>query len=194
MKKSKIDPFRELVGKRPDAVIADLAGLTLSAVRAYRSKHGIPAFSAKRTNPTGATSEKESRASPPSRSRVAAFEDELGLLTDTAIARKAGLTIGAVRAYRVRKGILSASENKRKAKRVALETAAAALPELRKTNSASLQKGSPETTYVWSVQYGAEQTCLVRASDLADAGAVLVRTGIGDVQSVTRLGPLLESR
>jgi hypothetical protein len=194
VKKSKIDPFRELVGNRPDTVIAELAGLTLSAVRAYRSKHGIPRFVDQDSNPKVGSSEQNPGSSAPSRSRVAAYEDELGLLTDTVIARKAGLTIGAVRAYRVRKGISSASENKRKAKRAALEATAAALPELTKLHSASLQMPTQETTYVWSVQYGAEQTCLVRAADLADAGAVLVRTGIGDVQSVTRLGTLLEGR
>jgi hypothetical protein len=138
-------------------------------------------------------SQNSAKPGTPARSRVAAFEGDLGILTDTAIARKAGLTIGAVRAYRVRKGIASAAENKRNAKRVALETAMATLPELRGLGVATLQDNTTPPTFVWSVQYGDQETCLVRASDLAEAGDVLVKTGIADVQSVTRLGPLLET-
>ena len=41
-RKSKIDPFAELVGKVPDRVVAEKAGVTLNAVRNYRASRGIP--------------------------------------------------------------------------------------------------------------------------------------------------------
>jgi transposase len=41
-RKSKIDPFADLVGKVPDRVVAEKAGVTLNAVRNYRASRGIP--------------------------------------------------------------------------------------------------------------------------------------------------------
>ena len=39
---SKIDAFAHMIGKEPDADIAQRAGVTTSAVRQYRSRRGIP--------------------------------------------------------------------------------------------------------------------------------------------------------
>jgi hypothetical protein len=38
---SKITPFKNFVGNTPDLEIAKMAGVTVYAIRAYRSKHGI---------------------------------------------------------------------------------------------------------------------------------------------------------
>ncbi len=40
-KRSKIAPYHDMLGKVPDAEIADLAGVSREAVRMYRSRHGI---------------------------------------------------------------------------------------------------------------------------------------------------------
>ena len=40
-RKSKIDPYTDLLGKVPDRVIAEKAGVTLNAVRNYRANRGI---------------------------------------------------------------------------------------------------------------------------------------------------------
>lgn len=40
-RKSKIDPYTELLGKVPDRVVAEKAGVTLNAVRNYRANRGI---------------------------------------------------------------------------------------------------------------------------------------------------------
>ncbi|MFT5458209.1 MAG: hypothetical protein ACI9K2_004714, partial [Myxococcota bacterium] len=40
---SRIDPFRELVGVKPDSEVAKLAGVSPQAVRNFRAKNGIPA-------------------------------------------------------------------------------------------------------------------------------------------------------
>jgi len=198
MRKSKIEPFRDLVGTCSDAEIAEKANLTVSAVRAYRRKHGIPSYknglaakeatsaSRKTTKATKKTAKKTAKtktSSTTSRSRVAAFQDQLGVLTDTAIAAKAGLTIGAVRAYRVRQGIPSAAENKRRARR-ATQSPPATTP--------TPVQAKPPTNYVWRVQYGDELTCLVSGGDLRAVGIVLATTGIREVQSVKRMGRLIE--
>ncbi len=130
-KPSKIDPYRELVGAWPDSAIATKAGVTISAVRAFRTRYGIPAYSTqKRIEPVrpapAAAAPKRAPLRPTkrtinkkSRSKVTAFEADLGVLTDTAIAAKAGVTVGAVRAYRIRQGIASSTENKRVARQAA---------------------------------------------------------------------------
>jgi hypothetical protein len=40
-RRSKITPFKNFVGNTPDLDIAKMAGVTVYAIRAYRSKHGI---------------------------------------------------------------------------------------------------------------------------------------------------------
>jgi hypothetical protein len=40
-RRSKITPFKNFVGNTPDLEIAKMAGVTVYAIRAYRSKHGI---------------------------------------------------------------------------------------------------------------------------------------------------------
>ena len=42
-RKSKLDPFVELLGKVPDAEVAELAGVTSENVRAFRRRHSIDA-------------------------------------------------------------------------------------------------------------------------------------------------------
>ena len=41
--RSKLDPFRDAIGTAPDGEIAQRAGVSRSAVRAYRKRHGIRA-------------------------------------------------------------------------------------------------------------------------------------------------------
>jgi hypothetical protein len=40
---SKLDPYRDMLGKFPDREVADKAGVTAENVRAYRRRHSIPA-------------------------------------------------------------------------------------------------------------------------------------------------------
>lgn len=40
--RSKLDPFRALIGKVPDAEVAAMAGVSFEAVRIYRRRHKIP--------------------------------------------------------------------------------------------------------------------------------------------------------
>lgn len=42
-RKSKLDPFQDLLGKVPDAEVAAMAGVTSENVRAYRRRHSIEA-------------------------------------------------------------------------------------------------------------------------------------------------------
>ena len=40
-RKSKLDPFRDEVGKLPDKVLAEKAGVSVEGVRMYRKRHSI---------------------------------------------------------------------------------------------------------------------------------------------------------
>ncbi len=210
-KPSKIDPYRELVGTWPDSAIATKAGVTISAVRAFRKRYGIPAYSTQtpiQTVPRPAADpipkgalRPERPVSKKSRSKVTAFKSDLGVLTDTAIAAKAGVTVGAVRGYRVRQGIASSTENRRLARQAAAPKAKDANRQPRParppdvTNAAPGVAAEPEvvtTNYVWSVSYGDDKSCLAGGADLAAAGMVLAKSGIHDVYKVKRLGRLLE--
>jgi hypothetical protein len=53
-KKSKIDPYVNLLGQVPDRVVAEKASVSLNAVRNYRVKRGIRA-SGRRGRPLGST-------------------------------------------------------------------------------------------------------------------------------------------
>lgn len=48
-RRSKIEPYEDLLGKTPDHEVAELAGVTANAVRNFRAKRGIPAFGGART-------------------------------------------------------------------------------------------------------------------------------------------------
>ncbi len=117
---SKIAPFRDLLGTVPDAVIAQKAGATVATVCRYRAQLGIAAYSKRNQTPEPPKTEKKKarRGRKPGNlpSVVAAYEADLGVLTDAAIALKANVTPGAVRSYRARLGIPSATENKRTAR------------------------------------------------------------------------------
>ena len=77
-RKSKLDPFRDKLGVLPDLDVAELAGVTLGNVRAYRYRHGIP-------GPGRGKKAKAAESEPaaaPTRSPVAAPEPPKRSVTD----------------------------------------------------------------------------------------------------------------
>jgi hypothetical protein len=48
-RRSRLDQFRDLIGRMPDAAVAARVGMSLQAVRNYRQKHGIRAAGRRRT-------------------------------------------------------------------------------------------------------------------------------------------------
>jgi len=61
-RRSALEEHRDLLGKVPDQVLADRAGVTLANVRAYRYRHGI-----KLDGPAAMTSRANRRADPTQR-------------------------------------------------------------------------------------------------------------------------------
>ncbi|MFZ5480643.1 MAG: helix-turn-helix domain-containing protein [Myxococcota bacterium] len=111
-KRSAIEPFRDLLGTAPDSEIAAMAGVSSHAVAKYRSRRGIPGYEGRpppeKAEPVqppdehvAAPSESRSRRS----SKLDAFLDIIGVLSDAEVASRSGLTSEGVRMYRKRHGI-----------------------------------------------------------------------------------------
>lgn len=85
--KSKVEPFDKLLGQMPDGELAQLAGVTASAVRLRRLKLGVAAW----THGLGLDTDE--------------FDSYLGTMSDNAVAMIAGVSRDAVRTRRIRLGI-----------------------------------------------------------------------------------------
>ncbi len=131
-RRSRIDPFADLVGVRPDAEVARLAGVTRSSVIAYRQTRAIPVppplsrpttSGTPRRRPSLAGPQPERNARPAERavgeapeprtptgrrlrrSKLDAFLSVMGTRPDHEIATMAGMNRKSVVEYRVARGI-----------------------------------------------------------------------------------------
>ena len=106
-RRSKVDPFADIVGTTPDKEVAALAGVSPENVRTWRKRRGIPASwktgeaQAAEAKPK-ATKRKSRKKARRRKSKLDPFRKELGKLPDREIADKAGTTVENVRAYRKR--------------------------------------------------------------------------------------------
>lgn len=166
--RSKISPFHDLVGKKPDREIAEMAGVSPEAVRMYRKRRSIR-LTLQKPAPKVETEKKPGRR----RSRLDPYLDLLGKLPDAEIAEKAGVTPENVRAFRGRHGI------------------AADYRQRREEGGAGGEGSSGPVAWLVRVDNG--DAWVVLATDLGDAastGGRLLGTR-GNVVGVERVGKLL---
>ena len=95
-KDSLIAAHVHLLGKVPDAEVATAAGVSVRTIASYRARNGIVGYKGPRRRA-------EAPAVRPS--RIDPYEDLLGTFSDRAVAEKAGVSVGAVRNYRLKRGI-----------------------------------------------------------------------------------------
>jgi DNA-binding CsgD family transcriptional regulator len=131
----KLEKVKDKIGQVTDAEIAEEAGVSLGSVRGYRKRHGIaPAKTrrATRAKAAAAVSTRKARGKDrkPRRSKVGAVRHLLGNISDSDVAKQAGVTVEAVRMYRRRHSIdghvpasasASASANAPRRRRSALD-------------------------------------------------------------------------
>jgi len=88
----------EALGNLPDAEVARLANVSIRTVASFRARHNIPGYRGPRrmVGPAGR------------KSRIDPFVDLLGKVPDRVVAEKAGVSLNAVRNYRVKRGIPAA--------------------------------------------------------------------------------------
>lgn len=101
--RSKLTPYQHLIGHRPDREVAELANVTVEAVRMFRKRRGIKVGAPEAEAPVASTK----AAKVPGRRR-SALDPHIGLigkLSDAEVAALAGVTPENVRAFRNRHGI-----------------------------------------------------------------------------------------
>lgn len=104
---SKLDPYLDQLGVVPDRELAELAGVTVANVRAYRKRHGVAASwrKAPKQPTTAASSPRPAGQSRPRKSKLDPFLAKVGQLPDREVAELAGVSAENVRAFRKRRGI-----------------------------------------------------------------------------------------
>jgi len=182
-RRSKIDPFHSLVGQLVDREVAEKAGVTPAAVQAYRRKHGIPAASsgapagdvAGTATPTRGPKRRKAR-----KSKVDPYFSLLGQVPDRVVAEKAGVTIGAVQAYRRRFAIPSTRAHGGTSQAPRQTSAATAAASEASVGARDL---------AWKVTLVDGDVRVVIAPALTDAVARVA--GLGTVVKMDRVGPVL---
>lgn len=98
-KDAQVETYRTLLGKVPDAEVARLADVSVRTIASYRARHDIPGYDGpRRRKPTGGTKD----------SQVEDYQDLLGQVPDRVVADLAGMSLGAVRNYRIKHDIPAA--------------------------------------------------------------------------------------
>ncbi len=101
LRKSKLSPFYDELGKVADREIAEKAQVSVEAVRMYRRRHGIELEDSARAARRGAKSGRPRRRT----SKLDPYRDQLGRIPDREVAELAGVTAENVRSYRRRHSI-----------------------------------------------------------------------------------------
>lgn len=181
---AQLGDHARLLGTVPDIEVAKKSGLSLRTVSAYRVSQGIPGFAGKASasrSAGGKAVTRQARApkKPGRKSKIDAFASEVGTTTDRVIATKAGVTINAVRNWRrVHKVPAFAGD-------VAGATGAAPAPVAK----AAARRGAGSAGYAWRVVLVGGASGIVVAANIAEAAQQAA--GVGDAQSIERVGALL---
>jgi hypothetical protein len=166
-----IEPFADLLGNAPDGEIAEKAGVSMRTVANYRTRQGIAGYSGPK---------KRGKDRKPRRSRIDPFEHLLGNVPDRIVAEKAGVSLNAVRNYRVKKGISARGRGRPKAGTVPAPGQAQATPVV---------VVPPGSAVAWKVRLASGEVVVVAADTLAAAASQA--EGAGDVVSLEKVGRML---
>lgn len=98
-KDSQIEQFFHLLGKVPDSEVARLGEVSVRTVASYRARNGIPGYQGPRRRPQPRGKRQ---------SKLEDFVHLLGKLPDRVVAEEAGMSLGAVRNFRVKNDIPAA--------------------------------------------------------------------------------------
>jgi len=163
-KDAHLVPYLDELGKVPDADIAERAGVSVRTVASFRSRHQIAGYS----GPRRARGERKRRSS-----RIDPFAELLGTVPDRVVAEKAGVSLNAVRNYRVKHGIAAAGRGRPKAGTVPQPGAVAAV----------------EASTAWQVTLASGDVLAVIAPELVQAADMASRLGV--VTEIRRVGPVV---
>jgi hypothetical protein len=98
-KDTQIEQYYHLLGSIPDSEVARLAEVSVRTVASYRARNDIPGYSGPRRRP---------QARGGRQSKLDDYAHLLGKLPDRVVAEEAGMSLGAVRNYRIKNDIPAA--------------------------------------------------------------------------------------
>jgi hypothetical protein len=172
-KDERIAALRDQLGSVPDAAVASRAGVSVRTVAAYRARHGIPGYSGPRRR--GADKQ-------PRKSRIDSFSSLVGTVPDRVVAERAGVSVNAVRNWRVKRGVSARSRS--------AEAPAPAPAKRAPAPPAPAVVAAESGRAAWRVTYPATVRVVV-ADGIAAAAALAEAAGLGPVRSMEWVGDLL---
>jgi hypothetical protein len=194
-KDSLIARHVDLLGRRPDADVAKLAGVSVRTIASFRARHGVPGYRGPR---------RPSANRGPRRSRIDPFAHLLGTVPDRVVAEKAGVSLNAVRNYRVNRGIPAAGRRGgAPAKAVEVQEAPLSMPAAAEPTAAPIapaaapliqtHAGRSAWRITWRDAEG-EQSAIVVANDLVHAAQQATAAKLpGEVVGLQLAGSLLDA-
>lgn len=166
----------DLLGKVPDSDVARAASVSIRTVASFRARHGIPGYDGPRRR-----AETRGRRS----SRLEDHVGVLGVVPDRVVADLSGLSLGAVRAFRIKHNIPAAGRMSEAEIRAALAGDAAPSP---------IAEAGAVAWHV-KVRHAGVTSDVVVVADSLEGAAARARDVLGaghDVVALERLGPLLQ--
>ncbi len=158
------------LGQVPDSEVARRAGVSVRTIASFRARHDIPGYRGPR---------RSASARGPRRSRIDPFAGLLGQVPDRVVAEKAGVSLNAVRNYRVKRGIPAAGRDRREAS-LSFGLPAAAAP------------AGGERVWSVGVRDGGQLIELAVVADSLSEAVEIAAGGVaGEVVSVRYAGALL---
>ncbi|MBT3220625.1 MAG: hypothetical protein HN348_16185 [Proteobacteria bacterium] len=164
------------LGKVPDAEVAKKAGVSVRTIASFRARHGIPGYSGPR---------RTTQARAPRTSKLDPFIELLGTVPDRVVAEKAGVSLNAVRNYRVKRGISAAG----RASAVSAVSAPEAPTPQPKPQPVKAMGGG-----AWLVEVktaAGEQELVIVGDDIVHAATRAQEANRGDVIGLTYIGEFI---
>lgn len=169
------------LGQLPDAEVARRAGVSVRTVASFRARHNIPGYRGPRRSP---------RARAARRSRLDPLAELLGTVPDRVVADRAGVSLNAVRNYRVKRGIAAAARER------AREEGAVENPAIESSATprvAAGVDGRQAWRVTWRTSEGERHGVLV-ARDLIEAAEMATKARLGgDVVGLMLAGTMLDA-
>jgi hypothetical protein len=184
-KDTRIESCFHLLGQIPDADVARRADVSVRTVASYRARHGIAGYDGPRRRPEP----REGR-----RSRLEDMHEILGRVPDRVVADEAGMSLGAVRNYRIKHSIEAVGRMTRREIDVALRswhrkhTPEAAAP------AAEPPRSEATARMAWQISIEGGAGGIIVARDVREAIELAIEAAGGDANKVSgleRVGPLL---
>ncbi|MEQ1505694.1 MAG: hypothetical protein ABMB14_25900 [Myxococcota bacterium] len=172
-KDSRILPYANLLGQVPDSEVAKKAGVSVRTIASFRSRNSVGGYKGPR---------KRGADRAPRKSRIDAFAHLVGQFPDRVVAEKAGVSLNAVRNWRMRHGVPASG-------RAAADTGFS-------VDLVSTQTGPSDgsASGAWKVVTAQGREGLVRvvvAGSLADAASRVEKAGLGKIIALEWIGDVV---